>query len=574
MLTRLLTALLLAALTTPNVVAKAPHPAPAAPKPSLFAAPLAPGQQIVHALNRLAFGPRPGDLERVRQMGLTRWINQQLSPESIPDTGVEQKLAGLTLLQAPPARLHLIYVSDVLGFIKNQQAANGGQDDGKPTLTRLRPAKTPRGQQMQDMFTAYVERAHIPYGTSVQTVGELENAKLTRAIESNRQLQEVLTDFWGNHFNVDVKKDAVRTYVIAQERDAIRPHVLGHFRDLLEATAKSPAMLTYLDNAASSRSGLNENYARELMELHTLGVDGGYTQKDVQEVARCLSGWSLNPLTGAFLFKPQAHDEGAKVVLGHPIPAGGGFGDGEAVLDILAAHPSTARFIAHELCVRFVADDPPPALVSRVAGVFLRTGGDLQATTRAVITSPEFFSQGAFRAKIKSPFEFAVSSVRAMGGDTTALDSANLLDRFRLVGDGNAATQDADGGRIAGRRPSLASEVAQMGQPLYSYQAPTGYSEDSQSWVSSGALIARLNFALALTARQVGGVSVSAPALLSDVPADNHQAVLDALGARLLGGALSPETQNTLRRQMPDGTPADPQKMVALVLGSPEFQRR
>ena len=309
--------------------------------------------------------------------------------------------------------------------------------------------------------------------------GSCRGAKIDRAVESDRQLEEVLVDFWYNHFNVDASKGADRYLVSAYERDAIRPHVLGKFRDLLEATATSPAMMFYLDNWQSKASGLNENYARELMELHTLGVDGGYSQKDVTEVARCFTGWTIDrpAQAGGFVYRDQIHDNGAKIVLGMTIPAEGGRSDGEKVLDILARHPSTARFISRELAQRFVADNPPPALVDRMAKTFHETDGDIRAVLVAMFRSPEFFSVGAYRSKIKSPFEMAVSAVRAAG--------AKIENPLPLV-----------------------NQIAALGEPLYRKQEPTGYPNVSADWMSSSGLMGRMNLAMDLTANRLAGVSV------------------------------------------------------------------
>ena len=356
---------------------------------------------------------------------------------------------------------------------------------------------------------------------------QLAAAKLVRAVESRRQLQEVLVDFWFNHFNVAGDKGEDRWLVGAYEREAIRPHVFGRFRDLLGATASHPAMLFYLDNWMSSREGvrgINENYARELLELHTLGVDGGYTQNDVREVARCFTGWSLVPPRaartaparrgaardlppGSFVFRPGAHDTGAKTVLGMVIPAGGGREDGERVLDLLARRPATARFVATKLCRRFVADDPPPALVARVAAVFARTDGDLGSVYAAIFSSPEFWSDAAFAAKTKSPLEFAASAVRALGGSV-----------------------DPE------RAAPLARQVALMGEPLYRCQPPTGYGDTAETWVSAGMLVNRIAFASALATGRIPGVTVDA--------------------SRLAPGAF------------------DPAPAAALALAEPAFQKR
>jgi hypothetical protein len=322
---------------------------------------------------------------------------------------------------------------------------------------------------------------------------DLAESKVLCAIYSNRQLEEQLDDFWFNHFNVYVDKGADRYLVTAYERDAIRPHVLGKFRDLLEATAKSPAMLFYLDNWQSvgpnapqpraqnnqQKRGLNENYGRELMELHTLGVDNGYTQKDVTEVARCFTGWTINQPQrgGKFVFNPRLHDNGEKVVLGVTIPAGGGEKDGEKVLDILARQPATARFISNKLAMRFVADDPPAALLDRMADTFLKSDGDIRQVMLTMIDSKEFWSVGAYRSKMKSPLEMVASAVRSVNGN---VDYAT----------------------------ALMQQVAQLGEPLYRKLEPTGYSNSSMDWANSASLMARMNFALQLAGNKVPGVKV------------------------------------------------------------------
>jgi uncharacterized protein (DUF1800 family) len=312
-----------------------------------------------------------------------------------------------------------------------------------------------------------------------QLLQELIGQKILRAVHSERQLHEVMTDFWFNHFNVFWGKNADRWLTTGFEMNAIRPHALGKFRDLLMATAKNPAMLFYLDNHVSSaQRGINENYARELMELHTLGVDGGYTQKDVQEVARAFTGWTIDApqRNGEFLFRPRMHDGGEKIVLGNKVNAGG-MRDGEAVIDILVEHPSTARFIATKLVRRFVSDDPPEPLVKRVAGVFRKTDGDIGEMMRTILTSGEFNSADAHRAKTKTPFEYAVSAIRSLNGSS-------------------------DGSR------ELAQSIARMGQPLYQCQPPTGFPDRGDHWMSNGAVIERLNFAVALTANKISGTEV------------------------------------------------------------------
>jgi len=352
-------------------------------------------------------------------------------------------------------------------------------------------------QVRQAIFTAASpevrRKIEMANGPQQVVARDLVEGKLLRAIYSDRQLEEVLTDFWYNHFNVFLEKGADRYLVTEYERDVIRPHVLGNFRDLLEATAKSPAMLFYLDNWQSvgtyvpqprggnkqARRGLNENYGRELMELHTLGVDGGYTQKDVTEVARCFTGWSIQQPQrgGKFTFNPRLHDKGVKTVLGVTIPAGGGIEDGEKVLDILSHQPATARFISRKLAMRFVADEPPATLVDRMAQTFQKTNGDLREVMRTMLSSKEFWSVCAYRSKLKSPLELVASAVRAVNGD---VDYAF----------------------------ALANQVAQLGEPLYRKSEPTGYSNSGKEWLNSAGLLARMNFALQLADNKVPGVKV------------------------------------------------------------------
>jgi uncharacterized protein (DUF1800 family) len=370
-----------------------------------------------------------------------------------------------------------------------------------------------------------------------RAVGDVQSAKLARAVVSERQLQEVMTDFWSNHFTVFAGKGQTRLFIPAYDRDVIRPNALGHFRDLLGAVAKSPAMLFYLDqwqSAADSlhptlarvrgvrqrRRGLNENYARELLELHTLGVDagvdGGYTQQDVIEVARALTGWTMNPRQGAtFTFVPQIHDAGQKTVLGHVLAAGRGIEDGEEVLDILARDPRTARFISRKLAVRFVSDDPPPALVDRAAATYLRTDGDIREVVRTIVTSPEFFSRAAYRSKVKSPFELVASALRAVGASPdTTMRSAQI--------------------------------VAYLGQPIYGHQAPNGWPETGESWMNTGAILNRINFGLALAAGRLPNASVahwSDEERLRNAPREEQ---VDAVISAFLGGQASPDTRQIL----------------------------
>jgi uncharacterized protein (DUF1800 family) len=425
-----------------------------------------------HALNRLTFGPRPGDVERAQAMGLDRWVDRQLSPRTIPDPAIAGRLSRLTTLSLDSTTLAREF------FLPARQARQSSQLSASAETRQMEPVR-----RTPEMADAARQRRRV--------FTDLAEAKVLRAVYSERQLEEVLVDFWFNHFNVFARKGQTELYVGAYERDVIRPLVLGRFRDLLGATAKSPAMLVYLDNWQSAAAtgavpvnrpqrprGLNENYARELLELHTLGVDGGYTQDDIVDVARAFTGWTIGrPTEGGFRFAPAMHDRGTKTVLGHTIKSGGGMDDGEQVLDILARHPSTARHIAFKLAQRFVSDVPPPALVDRAARSFLNSGGELREVVRLVITSPEFFDSSVRLAKVKTPFEFVVSALRA----------------------GEAEMQSG---------LAVIRALADMGMPLYLCQPPTGYDDTAEAWISSGALVSRINFAVALSRGEVRGVDL------------------------------------------------------------------
>ncbi len=522
---------------------------------------------IAHVLNRLGFGPAPGDIERVRTIGLDKYIDQQLRPESLADQRMTSRLAGFDTLTRSSREL----ADDYFMPAQMERRRTKQQATSQPAeaATDKRDMRTPAQLELMQG-----ER---------RVMTDLAQQKILRAVYSDRQLNEVMVDFWFNHFNVFAGKGQTRNYLTEYERDAIRPHVLGKFRDLLGATAESPAMLFFLDNwqsaapegsptsasndrrnervnprrpfgrpgqigaprrrtiadlpqAAQTRRprGLNENYARELMELHTLGVDGGYTQKDVQEVARAFTGWTIaNPRQGGgFAFEPRMHDDGEKIVLGQKIKAGGGRRDGEQVLDILAAHPSTARFIATKLARRFVADQPPQTLVDRAAERFRETKGDIREVVRTIVTSPEFFGNEAYRAKVKTPFEFVASAVRA-----TSADSTNAM--------------------------PLVQAMRELGMPPYQCQPPTGYADRADAWVNTGALLGRMNFAVALTDGRLRGLR--APASLVNAPLETAR---DTITDQVLAGDLSSSTRTTVEKA------SRPSQAVALLLGSPEFQRR
>ncbi|MFT3708662.1 MAG: DUF1800 domain-containing protein [Archangium sp.] len=506
-------------------------------------------QRATHLLNRAAFGPSPADLETIARDGEAAWLTAQLQPGR--DEALEAKLGGefktlqMTVAQAfdayPPPQQRL----KAMGITAEDLQED---PDLKKRLMKENADELPR-----------------------QLLIEATQAKLIRTIESKRQLEEVLVDFWFNHFNVSAEKNRTRWMISAYERDAIRPFVFGKFRDLLGATAQHPAMLWYLDNWMSVRegfepparrrrrnpeklpknmpTGLNENYARELLELHTVGVDAGYTQDDVREAARALTGWSLRVRPkdgefGTFVFQPYAHDDGEKHVFGLTLPAGGGMRDGEQLLDYLARHPATAKHIARKLCVRFVSDDPPQVLIDEVAATFTRTDGDLRATVMAIFTSPFFWSDDARAAKTKTPLEFVASSVRAVG-----------------------TLQEV--------KPAFARTLEQMGEPLYRCNPPTGFAEKSAPWVSAGALVNRINFGLALTSGRMPGVSVALPPE-GATPAET----LDRLSATLLGGPLSPGTRETVLKAL-GGEESDGEmrklstaKVAGLLIGSPEFQHQ
>lgn len=583
---------------------------------ALFKKKLNKDEQIVHVLDRLTFGPRPGEFEAVKRMGVKKWIGQQLNPDSIKENPeLEAKLEPLETLRMtqsqtaasypPPQLIRAVAmgrqplpddpltraaverIARRLKFNSKIEDENEAMQPvvpldrllseeqilflrkGTPDQRRKVLAMIPREQmedviiamtpqmrnQLQPFATPEMRRKMLLANNPQQVVFyDLAEAKLYRAIYSNRQLAEELSDFWFNHFNVNFDKGADRFLIPTYEREAIRPHVLGHFRELLEATASSPAMLFYLDNWQSvapaiegrqsgnrPRRGLNENYARELMELHTLGVDGGYTQKDVTEVARCFTGWTIrNPQQGGdFYYNDRMHDKGEKVVLGVTIPAGGGRDDGEKVLDILAEHPSAAKFISTKLAKRFVADDPPPDLIERMAATFRETHGDIREVMRTMLESKEFFSQGAYHAKVKTPLEMIASAVRATGA------------------------------KVDYAMP-LANQIAQLGEPLYRKIEPTGYSSANAEWVSSASLLGRMNFALQLAQNKVPGVKVDETKFVED-PQKEARKLMDA---DVSAGTRAAMAKALAEQKTKEPKAATSSLMAGLVMGSPEFQRR
>jgi len=602
-------------------------------------------EAILHALNRLAYGPRPGDVERVRQMGLAKWIEQQLNPNAIDDKAMEARLQDYPTLRMPTAKLideypqpkqaekpaekRAVAVAQDQGELQRRSDAaaaiiekdmQASQRQGKGSNANSPPA-TPVSAPQSGAENANAPAAmkqeesqgnpatkgagnraafgggdpnNVPRAIAddskrpARIVAELAMSKMTRAIYSERQLQQVMDDFWFNHFNVFAGKGEDRYYLTSYERDVIQPHALGKFKDLVTETAKSPAMLFYLDNflsadpraaerqamlramrqrrfrgpwpprpanpqQAARRNGLNENYGRELMELHTLGVDGGYTQKDVTEVARCFTGWTIDKPRqyAAFKFDERLHDPDPKIVLGKKIHAGG-MKDGEQVIDLLVHHPSTAKFISTKLARRFVSDNPPPALVQRMAETFQSSDGDIRSVLRTMIWSPEFWSREAYRAKIKMPLELVVSTVRALGADVdTPLP--------------------------------LVAWTGRIGEPLYQCQPPTGYSDRADTWVNTGALLNRLNYSLALAGNKMRGARADVASLLGIDSSADPKTALDRAVQVFLGGQAGAGTVETLEKQLDnpqvlqakldDRKQVDLGVVAGLVLGAPEFQR-
>jgi uncharacterized protein (DUF1800 family) len=611
-----------------------------APSQSDAAKKLTEEQKVAHLLDRVTFGARPSDVERVMKLGWEKYLDEQLRPERIPDQAVEQRLKNIESIHLSSAELAKNYPPpQVLQQVlkergielpgQNQNAGQATKKDAKQSFKQLgREAERKKDDQMDDQAPArpqdnpqadnprpgvndaakrreaYQALREMGYRPQQEVVQESQQAKILRAVYSERQLQEVMTDFWFNHFNVYVQKGPDRILTASYERDAIRPNVFGKFEDLLKATAEHPAMLFYLDNwmsaspnakmpdrneirrmrrerrfggfgggfgnrgmrrmeiddlrtrnqngkVAKRSRGLNENYAREIMELHTLGVDGGYTQKDVQEVARCFTGWTIrNPRAGGgFYFNQFMHDDGEKTVLGKKVSSGGGIKDGYAVIHMLATHPSTAKFISTKLARKFVSDNPPPALVARMSQTFLKTDGDIREVLRTMFRSPEFFAAENYRAKIKTPFEMTVSAVRAIGADTN----------------GN---------------PQFHRWMAQMGEGLFMCQPPTGYPDTAERWVNTGALLERMNFALALSENRIPGARANIDNLLAGVNTTRQSQVVDHFVNLLLRGQISPQTRETIdkslggQRLATAGGQVDVAKVVGLILGSPEFQRQ
>ena len=559
-------------------------------------------QAAAYLLERFAFGARPGEVEKVAQMGPEKWLAKQLAG-NLPDAALDKRLEAFPALKMTQEEMSEVYVNN--GRIRRMVAKAGLID----------PAKTPRKEMNQKINEYRKEHGLRPYGMLFNQ--ELKGQKVMRAVYSENQLTEVMTDFWFNHFNVTTRDGGARSRTLSYERDAIRPNVLGNFRTILGATAKHPAMLYYLDNAQSRMAppeqqnqpkpepvkevasgemgmdggmdggmmgetakapakapakvqtpprrkrkyGLNENYARELMELHTLGVDGGYTQRDVTEVARVLTGWAAAPYgngrknidkqiargskniirQGEFVFRTSWHDQNAKVVLGETFPAGVGIEEGERVLDMLSKHPSTARFISTKLARRFVNDTPSDDLIDQMAETFTRTDGDIAAVVATLAQSRVFWVEAKKRSKMKSPFELAVSSLRALEAD------------------------------VKNPQPMM-RWFDRMGEPLYGYLPPTGFPDYAESWANSGTLIARMNFGVHLAMGRINGVTLKRLSQ-NDDPLTTDEAL--AMYSKLLlpaqdTSAIASEVKETI----PDDAERKEVQVISMLLGSPEFQYR
>lgn len=636
--------------------------------------PLSDDQKIIHVLNRLGFGARKGDVARVKAIGLQKYIDQQLDPTGIDDTAAEGKAKRLDIFALSTSELFAKYpnpgalLQQLEGQNRNNQPNAQNPAPGQPDPNEMtKDQQRERRAKIAELYEKYDLKP------AAQILPQVVANRVLRAVYSEKQLQEVMVDFWQNHFNVFAGKAAVRWYIPSYERDVLRKNALGNFKDLLVGTAQHPAMLFYLDNYESvspnaqtpgngqntqrlqqllkngpqltpqmrerikqqtgatdaqleqrikdmrantqapaqqrQKRGINENYARELMELHTLGVDGGYSQKDIIEVAKCFTGWTIadprgyrraaaatiqgtedkrigrlqrqqgipeDVESGEFYFNSRWHENGAKTVLGQKVDEGG-IKDGLKVLDILIAQPATAKFIARKLAVKFVSDTPSDALIGRVADAFQRSKGDIKTTLRALFTDKEFFAPENYRAKIKSPFELAVSSIRSLGADT-----------------------NASGAMLA--------MLNKLGEVPYGYQAPTGYPDTAEDWVNTGALLERLNFAVAIASNRIPGTRVN----LKGYETLDKTNMLNRAVAELLDGDISAATKANLMKQIdqplptvkageelsdaglevpnmrdgaqgrqnrqarllePSGNP-EVFKVVSLVLGTPEFQRQ
>lgn len=569
-------------------------------------------EAAAHLLSRFTFGAKPGDIQKVVNQGLESWFSEQLVgnlPDGQLDIMLEKydaiKLNNTQIENQFPRNAYVVRQAIKEGYINKD--AVGGSDRKKYKDSILAYMRTKNYRPVQELFK------------------QLISQKILRAAYTQNQLREVMTDFWFNHFNVAINKPQCAAFIPAYERDVIRPNVFGRFDRLLIATAKSPAMLLYLDNATSAgvndpensiqfnpmpkhrkvvlqkdkskKNGLNENYAREVMELHTMGVDGGYTQNDVTQAARVLTGWTIAPmgnggyaartrklinnigwaslqkrgfvLDGDFLFDMSRHDNGEKKVLGKTFVAGRGYHEGIDLLEMLALHHSTAHFIAKKIATRFVSDNPPKSLVDKMAKVFLDKKGDIKSVLIALVNAPEFWSEAARHQKTKTPFELAISAVRAINADI------------------NTPLQ-------------LSAWITRMGQRLYYYQAPTGFPDDGQYWINTGALLNRMNFGLALASKKIPGIQYSLLAITQSHKPKSSVAALKQYATVLMPArdlaksyerlkplinmqALGHDTTHTVRQYemvSPNKTNSVAkenevlQQVLGVIIGSPAYQHR
>ncbi|MFS2189151.1 DUF1800 domain-containing protein [Mucilaginibacter sp. Mucisp84] len=534
---------------------------------------LTPEQAAAHLLSRFTYGATPGEVEEVSKIGPEKWFAQQLDAQ-LPDDSLNQLLNKYDALKLSNTEV-------VAQYPKGAQVLRMAVRDG---IVNKDSVKTDR-KAYRDQLQNYMQQNGLK--PEQELLRQFINQKILRAAYSNNQLQEVMTSFWFNHFNVSIVKNDCSQYIPAYERDVIRPNALGKFNDLLLATAKSPAMLYYLDNFSSSGNkdnmeqgnrpirrrlmqqmqgadtdrfanmpklnktkkaqGLNENYAREVMELHTLGVDGGYTQQDVTQAAKVLTGWSVYPMgtygqagqklmnrigdeklqsrgfvhEGDFLFNPNKHDSGEKTVLGHHFAAGGGYEEGVQLLNMLAHQQATAKFIAKKIAVRFVSDNPPQSLIDKMARTFMNKDGDIKQVLITMVDAPEFWSAAAVREKTKSPFELAIGSVRSLHADIT-------------------------------QPYQLFNWINKMGEKMYYYQAPTGFPDKGQYWINTGALLNRMNFGLALASGRIPGVKVDLAALNNHHEPESAQAALITYSKIIMPGRKLDETIKRLTPMLND----------------------
>ncbi len=531
-----------------------------------------------HVLNRLAYGATPGAIDSIGRAGVLKWVDRQLGYNDVQDPQLANMERGFDVLQLSRLDLQDLQQKNQLK-VQRAQALNDSASRQR-LLDQLRVEQQGDRRSLQGL------------------IGQLQSVTMARAIESGHQLDEILVDFWMNHFNVFINKGPDRAYFADYLEQTIRGHALGTFEDLLIATARSPAMLFYLDNAESvadstvervaalrggrgrgagrgrlrfpatrpgifpatgvdpmspaarqataqqkAPRGLNENYARELMELHTLGVDGGYTQQDVIAVARVLTGWTIDRKDASFIFRPLAHDDLPKVVLGQKFAGGHGEDEGVRLLKLLAAEPATMHHISAELCARFVNDVPPDGCIDDAVAAWRRSGGEIREVVRAIIHSPDFWAPVNIQSKVKTPLEFVASALRAVNG-------------------------------VPDSTPRLAQRVGQLGEPLFQHATPDGYGERQQDWVNSGALLARMNFAVQLASGRVPGANVDLDRVVALT--DDHAALIAAVDHVVLGGAMTRQTRETILKELADIP--DPRMAralaVGLALGGPEFQRQ